>query len=95
MPGDPKVAIRVSGIDIVLNTIREQVYSPDVFAAVGIDVTGKDIVVVKSSQHFHTAFAPVAAEIIYCNTPGALNQELAQIPFTNVRRPIWPLDDTE
>ncbi len=90
---DPKVAIRVAGIDIVLNSIREQVYSPDVFTDLGIDIKTKKLLVVKSSQHFYAAFAPIAKKVIYCNTDGCLNADLTQYNFQNIQRPMWPLDE--
>ena len=49
--------------------------------------------VVKSSQHFRAGFDPIAAETIYCDTPGTLNSDIASMPFTRVPRPIWPIDD--
>lgn len=86
-------AIRVGGVDIVLNSIRQQVFSPDCFTELGIDLAGKRLLVVKSSQHFHQFFAPLAAQVLYCDAPGALNSDLAALPYRKLRRPIWPLDD--
>ena len=88
-------AVRAGGVDIVVNSLRQQVFSPDCFTAVGIDPTEKDILVVKSSQHFHEQFAPLALRIIYCDAPGALSSDLAALPYTKLRRPIWPLDDVD
>ena len=47
---------------------------------------------VKSAQHFHAAFAPLAKQILWFDGPGALTQDFARLPYTKVRRPIWPLD---
>jgi microcystin degradation protein MlrC len=48
--------------------------------------------VVKSSNHFHAAFAPVAAQIHYLNTGGPYPYDVTKIPYTKVRRPLAPLD---
>jgi microcystin degradation protein MlrC len=86
------VAIRAGGIDIVLNSRRQQVFSPECFTELGIDLAGKRLVVVKSTRHFRAAFDPIAATTIICDAPGALNSDLARLPYQHLARPIWPLD---
>ena len=85
-------AVRVQGIDLVLNSVRQQVFSPDCFTQVGIDPATKRFVVVKSTQHFRAHFDPIAGATVYCDAPGALNANLAALPYRNLVRPIWPLD---
>lgn len=87
------VSVRVEGIEIVLNSIRQQTFSPNPFTDLGIDLASKRIVVVKSSQHFRTGFDPITSATVYCNAPGSINLDLAGLPYAHVRRPIWPLDD--
>lgn len=89
------VAIRVAGIEIVINSIRQQTFSPNCFTDLGIDLSSKAIVVVKSSQHFRQCFDPIARATVYCNAPGSLNFDLTNLPYMNIRRPIWPLDDID
>jgi microcystin degradation protein MlrC len=86
------VAIRAGGIDIVLNTRRQQVFSPECFTELGIDLTRKRLVVVKSTRHFRACFDAIASETIFCDAPGALNSDCARLPYVHLRRPIWPLD---
>jgi len=38
------------------------------------------------------AFGPTAAKVIYVDSDGPLNRDYRKIPYTRVRRPIWPLD---
>lgn len=57
---------------MVINSICQQVFSPECFAALGVDLSEKRLVVVKSTQHFQAAFAPIAGAMIYCNAPGSL-----------------------
>src|SRR5262245_31437212 len=52
-PMGDAVWIESGGIDLVLNTTRTQVFSPDGFTGLGIDLAAKRIVVVKSTQHFY------------------------------------------
>lgn len=75
------VWIEVGGIDVVVISIRTQVFAPDAFTGLGIDLTGKKIVAVKSSQHFQTGFAPIAAKVIRAATQGAIQMDFAALPY--------------
>lgn len=77
--------LRIDGVDVVVNSIRQQVFSTECFTDLGVDVARKSIVVVKSSQHFRASFDRVAAQTVYCNAPGALNLDLAAMPYRHVR----------
>ncbi|MGD9811623.1 MAG: M81 family metallopeptidase [Sphingobium sp.] len=79
------VGLRAGEIELVVNSVRQQVFGPECFTELGIDVTAKDIVVVKSSQHFRACFDPIARATIYCNAPGSLNMDLRQMPYRHVR----------
>jgi microcystin degradation protein MlrC len=48
------------------------------------------MIVVKSTQHFHAGFAPIAGEILHVQAPGAMRSDFADIPFQKVRGPYWP-----
>jgi microcystin degradation protein MlrC len=78
------------GLDLVLNTIRSQVFSPETFKDLGIDVMSKQLVVVKSNQHFHQGFAPIAGKIVYLMTPGTTDRNMAAIPYKTRSLHYWP-----
>ena len=92
VPLGPAVSLRIGGIEVVLNSIRSQVFYPTCFTEMGIDLDRKRLVVVKSTQHFREGFDPIASSTYYCNAPGTLNQDLSALPYKNLKRPIWPLD---
>ncbi len=73
------------GVDVVITSIRSQVFSPEAFTGLGIDLTSKRLVVVKSSQHFQAGFAPIADQIIHVATPGTLQMNFAEIPYRHRR----------
>src|SRR6185437_10452590 len=58
------VWLQVGGIDVVLMSQRTQIFSPDAFTGLGIDLSSKRIIAVKSSWHFQANFAPIADELI-------------------------------
>lgn len=79
------------GIRIALNDLRTQTFHPDAFAALGVDLAGTPVVVVKSTQHFHAGFAPVAADILYARTPTAVQFEGPENPYRMRGGDYWPL----
>lgn len=81
------VWLHSDGIDIVVISIRSQVFSPDAFTGLGIDLAGKRIIAVKSSHHFHARFAPIADHILSVATPGAIQMDFAGIAY--VKRRDW------
>ncbi|MCB1714715.1 MAG: M81 family metallopeptidase [Candidatus Competibacteraceae bacterium] len=85
--------IRLNGIEIVLIEKRTQTLGRDLFTHLGVDLTTKRIISVKSTNHFHAAFAPIAAEVIYTDADGPLPRDVRKVPYQKVQRPIWPLDD--
>jgi microcystin degradation protein MlrC len=56
----------------------------------GLDVAQRKLVVVKSTQHFHAGFAPIAKAILYATPPGALSSDFAAIAYTKLKKPYWP-----
>ena len=89
------VALRIEGIDVVLNSLRSQVFSPTCFTEMGIDLLRKKLIVVKSAQHFREGFDSLASSTFYCNAPGSLSQDLHALPYRRLTRPIWPLDSVQ
>jgi microcystin degradation protein MlrC len=89
-PVGDMAAFDVGGIAIVCNTLRSQCKSLDCFANVGIDVTQKKVVVVKSMQHFHAAYAPVASGIMYVAVPGAVAPDFLTMTYLEASKNQWP-----
>ena len=86
-------AVRVGGVDIVLVSNRHQALGLELFTNLGIDPRRKNVVLVKSTNHFMAAFGPIAKRVIYIDSDGPLSRDHRKVPYTKVRRPIWPLDD--
>jgi microcystin degradation protein MlrC len=82
--------VAADGLDIVLATRRSQAFHPEGMTKVGLDPTTRKIVLVKSTQHFHAGFAPIAKAVLYAAPPGTLGPDFADIPYTKLTRPYWP-----
>lgn len=78
------------GLHIVLASIRTQTYGLDAFTGLGIGLADKALVVVKSTQHFHAEFAPLARQVGYVTTPGAMSFDFAAIPYRLRSLDYWP-----
>jgi microcystin degradation protein MlrC len=78
------------GIDLVLISQRVQVYGSDMFSGLGVDLPSKRGIVVKSSQHFHAAFAPLASEVLYVESPGLLRTDFENLDYRHRDPNYWP-----
>ncbi len=87
-------AVRVDGVEIVLNTARTQAFGPELFTNVGIDPASKKLLVLKSSNHFMAGYGAFIAGVIHAHSDGLLRRDdFRLVPYRRVERPIWPLDE--
>lgn len=77
-------------LDLVLISRRQQVFGTDLFEGLGVPLRKKRVIVVKSSQHFHTAFAPIAGDILYINAPGLLSVSFETFQYRHRDLNYWP-----
>lgn len=82
--------IEVNGVDVILNTIRSQVFSPDIYSNLGIDVQSRSLLVVKSTNHFYAAFSAIASSVIYAAVDGPYPNNPITNQYKNLKREIWP-----
>ena len=83
--------VAAQGVQIVLCSVRCQAMGTDLFTQLGCDLAAQKVVVVKSSQHFHAAYAPLASAVIYVGAPGSVTQDWRSLPYRRIQRPKWPL----
>jgi microcystin degradation protein MlrC len=82
--------VAAEGIDLILNSVRTQVFHPEGMTKLGLELASRKLVVVKSTQHFHAGFAPIAKAVLYAAPPGALTRDFVGIPYGKMTRPYWP-----
>jgi microcystin degradation protein MlrC len=85
--------VTADGFDLVLSTQRTQAFHPEGLTKVGLDPATRKIVLVKSTQHFHAGFSPIAKKVLYAAPPGTLQPNFGDIPYTKLGRPYWPKVD--
>jgi microcystin degradation protein MlrC len=82
--------IEVAGVHVILASERTQCFHPSAFTGLGLDPTTLKALVVKSTNHFRAGFDPIAADVIYVDTPGAIRSDFANIPYRRFKSPYWP-----
>jgi len=93
VPLGDSVWINVEGIDVILNSVRCQVFNPNVFSNFGIIPNEKSVLVVKSTNHFYASFSEIASKIIYVAIDGLYPSNPNTNVYMNLSRKIWPLID--
>jgi len=88
----PTAVLRIGGIDVVTISNRIQTIDLQVFRSQGIEPTHKNVLVVKSVQHFRAAYGPIAREVVLVDTGGICSPDKSRLKFAKLRRPIWPFD---
>ena len=89
--GDTVWAQGPHGLDLILSSMRSQPFAPASIEQLGVDPAAKRLVVVKSIQHFHAGFAPIArGGVLYISAPGALTPDFVNIPYKTKDLTYWP-----
>lgn len=90
--GDVAV-VRVAGIEVLLTSLRTNLYSLDLMSRHGIIYETKQVVSIKNLYKQKDLFAPISRKQLFVATPGTSNPDWQGLPYKQLQRPIWPLDD--
>ncbi len=89
----PSAVFKVGGVEIVIASKRYQNYCLGFFSSLGIDPRQRAVLGVKSMQHFRAAYQPIASEVLIVDEGnGITSNDISKLPYSHVRRPIFPLD---
>ena len=89
----PSAVLLVDGIEILIVTIAKQMLDLQQFKSFGIEPERKHVIALKSMQHFRAAFEPIASRVIVCDSGALCTLHYERLPYRNVPRPIFPLDE--
>jgi microcystin degradation protein MlrC len=87
------VLLDVEGVDVILNTSRAQGFERTLFSNMGVDPLAKDILVVKSSNHFRHDFEQFAREIVYARAGHPYPDDPRTNDYRKVPARVWPRVD--
>lgn len=89
----PTAVLRIGGVEVIVISNRLQNTDLQTFLSQGIEPTARRVLVVKSVHHFRAAYAPIAREVMIVDSGALCTPDPKRLPFTRLRRPIWPLDE--
>jgi len=89
----PTALVDCDGVEVILTSRPVLVFEPNHFRAVGIEPTSRKILVCKSELQHRAGFEGVGRKFIDVDAPGLATQELSRLPYSKIRRPVFPLDD--
>ncbi len=81
-------------VDILINDLRTQVYHPEAFEQLGIDLSEKSLITVKSLFHFFGPFQAIAPRIIQVATPGGTSPDFRDMAYSKRGSDYWPRTET-
>ncbi|MGI9372038.1 MAG: M81 family metallopeptidase [Hyphomicrobiales bacterium] len=89
----PTTVLRCGDIDVIVSSVPVAVMDLQVFISSGIDPRTKTAIGLKSRNHFKAAYTPIARDTLLVDAGGIASMKLASLPYKNIPRPIWPLDE--
>ena len=85
--------LQVGSCSIMVTQYPVSIMGRKVFESRGLNPVDFDLVVCKSPNGFRTYFNDIAARIVAVDAPGSTSANLNSLPFEQLPRPIYPLDD--
>jgi microcystin degradation protein MlrC len=74
-----------SEVRVIVGTSRFQCLDQAIFRHLGVEPADQRILALKSTVHFRADFAPIAAEVLVVESPGAHPCRLADVDYKNLR----------
>ncbi len=87
------VLLDVDGVDVILNSIRAQGFERTLFSNMGVDPEEKDILIIKSSNHFYADFVKLGREVIYARAGRPYPDDPKTNDYRKVPKNVWPRVD--
>ena len=88
----PSAVLDTGKVQIVIVSRHHEPWDQGVFTSLGIDPKTKRFLLLKSRIHYRAGFAPIAAATITCDGDGVTTSNNDLLRFSQVRRPVFPLD---
>ncbi|HEY2108039.1 MAG TPA: M81 family metallopeptidase [Candidatus Binataceae bacterium] len=87
------VVVDCGGIEVILTARPTLVFEANHFRSLGIEPTARKILVCKAELQHRAGLAGIGRTFIDVDAPGLATQVLSRLPFSTIRRPVFPLDD--
>lgn len=80
-------------VQIIVASNRVQAEERGQYRVLGVDVEQLNILALKGINHFRADMEPISRGVVFVESGGIHVTNLRTLPYRNVRRPLWPLDD--
>ena len=84
--------LRIRNIHVLVARNPVLCSEPSMYRCAGLEPGEYKIVGIKSPGSFRPNFAPISTTVIHLDMPGVSSPHLAEMPWENIRRPLFPLD---
>ncbi|MEI8145118.1 MAG: M81 family metallopeptidase [Alphaproteobacteria bacterium] len=81
----PSAWLRIGGIDVIVNSVRQQPHCVATVTHLGVDISTYAVIVLKSSVHFRGDWQPYSASVLVGAAPGSLLDDTGIIPYERLR----------
>ncbi len=88
----PSCLVKIGRVKVIISTHRVQIDDREQFRIFGIDPDKTNVLACKAMNHFRADFEPTSRKLLYVETGGVVSLRYEDLPYKNVRRPVWPLD---
>jgi microcystin degradation protein MlrC len=88
----PSVVLDTGKVEIAVISRHVEPNDLNCLLSLGIDPLQKHYVMLKSRIHWRAGLGQVAKAVVDCAGVGVCTSDYSELSFTNVRRPIYPLD---
>jgi len=89
----PCAVVRHEGVTILLTSRKTPPFDLGQWRSQGIEPSKLSVIGVKAAVAHRRAYDPIAARMLWVDTPGPCSSDLRSLPFRKVRRPVYPLDE--
>ena len=86
-----QAVISVGSIEVIVTQHRTAFHHEADFERLGLNLRKTDVVIIKMSD-LPKEFSNICSDWVMAHTPGSVNQEIEQLPYQNIERPIFPFD---
>lgn len=88
----PSAVLDTGRAEIAVISRHTEPHDLGAFRVLGIDPARKRYLMLKSRVHWRAGLGSLAGAVVECAGQGVCTSDYAQLDFTRVRRPVYPLD---
>ncbi|HEY4075917.1 MAG TPA: M81 family metallopeptidase [Rhizomicrobium sp.] len=91
----PSAVVRHRGLTILLSSKKLCPFDLGQWRSQGVNPEDLSIVAIKAAVGHRVAWEPIASASFTVNTSGPCTSDITRLPYTRLRRPVFPLDSLE